>query len=182
MTRPAQPGARKGRAPGSGAAQARILAALRATGHDKAGIPVPLRSADLAARAKVGHSALYKATTPLIELGQISACMVQPAKGPKTYEYRISVAGTPVAPSAPLKPAKVGAATASHRSHREPPPVPVLKQQAEVTPTRTRAPIGGMPGRDELDRVQRMSEAEFGDYVMHLARMWAFGRGKRVVA
>jgi len=179
MSRPAQPGARKGRAPGSGAAQARILAALRATGRDKEGIPLPLRSAELAARAKVNHGALYKATTPLVELGQVSACLVQPAKGNKTYEYRISVAGIPAAQPAPLKPAKAGVATAAHRSHREPPPVPALKRQAEVMPSRTRAPIGGMAGRDEIERVQRMSESEFGEYVTHLARMWAYGRGKR---
>ncbi len=70
-------------------------------------------------------------------------------------------------------------ATAAHRSHREPPPMPAMKRQAEVAPTRSRAPIGGLPGRDEIDRVQRMSESEFGEYVTHLARMWAYGRGKR---
>lgn len=40
-----------------------------------------------------------------------------------------------------------------------------LKRQTEVAPTRSRALIGGMPGRDEIDRVQLVKEAvEAGEF------------------
>ena len=152
----------RGRTPGTGAAQARILAALK--GGET------LRSAELAKRAKVNHHSLSKATRALLDLGLITTCMVQPAKGNKTLEYRIG-AGRPPVEVKPLNTKAI--AKPAHRSTTGPlPPVPVIK------PTPAPAPrlLGGMPDGDLLLRVQRMSEGEFAEFVTHLARVWGYGR------
>lgn len=153
----------RGRAPGTGAAQARILAALK--GGET------LRSAELAARAKVNHHSLSKATRALLDLGLITTCMVQPLKGNKTLEYRLGPGRPPVA----VKPLNTKAiAQSKHRSSSGPlPPIPVIKPAAAAPPPRA---TGGTPDAALLQRVQRMGEAEFGEFVSHLARVWAWAR------
>ncbi len=152
----------RGRAPGTGAAQARILAALK--GGET------LRSAELAARAKVNHHSLSKATRALLDLGLITTCMVQPLKGNKTLEYRLG----PGRPPVDVKPLNTKAiAQPKHRSSKGPlPPIPVTKP----TPAAPARVTGGTPDSALLQRVQRMGEAEFGEFVSHLARVWAWAR------
>ena len=155
---------RKGRLAGTGSAQARIVDALR--GGET------LRSAELAARAKVNHHSLSKCTRALLEQGQIVGCMVQPASGNKTMEYRIGP-GVPPTAHKPLAATGSDVAKRAHRSaSSELPPVPVTRPAKPWAPPNT--------GRDAdlYQRVQRMSQGEFGEFVGNLARVWGFAQGR----
>lgn len=177
----------RGRIPGSGSAQARILATLRALGTDKEGRPLALHAAELAARAKVNHHSLAKCTGALLELGQITRCLIQPAKGPKTYEFRIGP-GLPAPEFKPLNARRAGAAAGKHRSSTGPlPPLPKTTP-APATPrgpgraahAATQSAAAGTADADLLRRVQNMDERQFGDFVAHLARVWGWGRGRQM--
>lgn len=169
----------RGRTPGSGSAQARVLDVLRGLGVDMSGRPKSLRAAELAERAKVNHHSLAKCTGALLALGQITRCMVQPAKGNKTYEFRIG-SGKPPAPWVPLdtKKAHVARGSAGKPTPRTMPAPAVSRAPAVVKagpyPATTTEPDAAI-----LARVQTMSEAEFGGYVAHLARVWAWGRARK---
>lgn len=167
---------------GSGAAQARVLAVLRELGTDKEGRPLALRAAELAERAKVNHHSLTKCTAPLLEIGQITRCMVQPMKGNKTFEFRIGTGM--VAPEFHALDAKrAGIATGGHRSSRPLPPIPKTRPApvgAVVKSVKTASPAGG--DATMLRNVQGMSESEFRDYIGHLARVWSWGRAQALAA
>lgn len=170
----------RGRPAGTGTAQARILAVLKGLGAEMSGLPKSLRAAELAARAKVNHHALAKCTAALLASGQITRCLVQPAKGNKTFEYRIG-SGTPPVAWVPLdtKKARVASGPVGKPTPRTTPAPTVSRAPAVVKaapyPATTTEPDAAL-----LARVQTMSEAEFGGYVAHLARVWAWGRARKV--
>lgn len=165
------PGPGRGRKPGSGSAQARILDTLRKVA------PLSLRAAELAAQAKVNHHSLAKCTGALLALGQITRCLVQPAKGCKTFEFRIAASDQPAAPFKPLDTAKSGVATLKHRSQTPLKPLPVTKPAPAPKPV-AYAATRIEPDAALLARIQAMNEAQFGEYIGHLARVWAWGRIK----
>lgn len=166
------PGPGRGRKPGSGAAQQRILDVLRQVD------PMSLRAAELAARAKVNHHSLAKCTGALLELGQITRCLVQPAKGNKTFEFRI---GAGIPPNlAPLNPKRAGIA-GTHRSSAGPlPPIPKTTPAPVVPKATTKLPTAAGDDAVLLRRIQTMSEPQFRDYINHLARVWSWGRAQGI--
>ena len=169
----------RGRIPGSGSAQARILAVLRGLGADMSGLPKSLRAAELAAAAKVNHHSLAKCTGALLAAGMITRCLVQPAKGNKTFEYRIG-SGMPPQAWAPLDTRK--ALVANGPVGKPTPrttPAPAVSRAPAVVKTGPYPATTTEPDAALLARVQTMSEAEFGGYVAHLARVWAWGRARK---
>lgn len=175
---------------GMGAAQQRIVAVLRALGTEKDGRPKSIRAAELAARAEVDHASLSSTVKPLLELGHITRCMVQPSKGPQTYEYRAGM-GVPAPAFSPLDTRRAGMALGKPGK-----PLPVTtKAPALSTPKPAAAdtPVPSLraaatakaqaaPGDDVgvLERVQRMTETEFTDYLRHLARVWIWARAQQL--
>ncbi len=162
----------RGRAPGSGSAQARILEVLRGLGTELDGRPKSLRAADLAERAKVNHHALSKCVQALVEIGQVTRCLVQPAKGNKTHEYRIGPGR--VADMKPLDVKRAGIATGAHRSTSGPLKALPKTRHPEVVQKAPRRPADG--DGDFIVRIQAMSADEFAAYVGTLARWWSYGR------
>lgn len=167
----------RGRPAGGGEAQARILSALQKIGTEADGRPRSLRSADLAAAAGIDHHSISKCTAGLLALGQISRCLVRPAQGQPTYEYRIGPGRPPV--MAPLDTRKAGVAGAPMISR---PPMVPPKATAPARPVVQYHDLPSYPAQSGatdaamLARIQAMNEAQFGQYVSHLARLWAWGR------
>ena len=174
---------------GMGAAQQRIVAVLRALGTEKDGRPKSIRAAELAARAEVDHASLSSTVKPLLELGHITRCMVQPSKGPQTYEYRAGM-GVPAPAFSPLDTKRTSMALGKPGK-----PLPVTTKApalstakpaaAEIAVPSLRAATAkaqAAPGDDVgvLERVQRMTETEFTDYLRHLARVWSWARAQQL--
>jgi len=174
---------------GMGAAQQRIVAVLRALGTEKDGRPKSIRAAELAERADVTHASLSSTVKPLLELGHITRCMVQPSKGPQTYEYRAGM-GVPAPAFSPLDTKRTSMALGKPGK-----PLPVTTKApalstakpaaAEIAVPSLRAATAkaqAAPGDDVgvLERVQRMTETEFTDYLRHLARVWIWARAQQL--
>ncbi len=170
----------RGRIAGSGSAQARILDVLRGLGTETDGRPKSLRAAELAQRAKVGHSSLAKCTGALLALGQITRCLVQPARGNKTYEYRIG-SGVAASDPKPLDVQRANVARATHRGAAPLKPLPTTRPRM-ILPKARYAPPASEPDAGLLARIQGMDEDEFRDYLGHLARVWNWGRAKALAA
>lgn len=176
----------RGRKPGTGAAQARLLEALRSLGTDKEGRPLSIRSAALAERANVHHNALAKTMAALVQLGKVTACMVQPARGNKTWEYRLAAGIAPPQEFKPLNPARAGVALGQPGK-----PLPATKPwppksasgEIEIPVLRKVKPPAGDDSTDTalLERVQAMDEDQLADYLKHLVRVWSWGRAQRIV-
>ena len=174
---------------GGGTAQQRIVAVLKALGTEKDGRPKSIRAAELAERADVQHASLSSTVKPLLELGHITRCMVQPTKGPQTYEYRLGM-GVPAPAFSPLdtkragmalgKPGKPLPVTTKAPTLSTPrpasawPPVPSLRAAAGMAQAAPPDDVG------VLERVQRMTEPEFTDYLRHLARVWSWARAQQL--
>jgi len=180
---------RAGHLKGAGTAQQRIIAVLKALGTEKDGRPKSIRAAELAARAEVDHAGLSSTVKPLLELGHITRCMVQPSKGPQTYEYRAGM-GVPAPAFSPLDTRRAGMALGKPGK-----PLPVTTKApalstakpaaAEIAVPSLRAATAkaqAAPGDDVgvLERVQRMTETEFTDYLRHLARVWSWARAQQL--
>lgn len=167
----------RGRPSGGGEAQARIIDVLQKLGTETDGRPRSLRSAELAKAAGIGHHSISKCTAGLLALGQISRCLVRPAQGQPTYEYRIGPGRPPV--MAPLDTRKAGVARAPMISR---PPMVLPKATAPARPVVQDHDLPNYPTQSGatdaamLARIQAMNEAQFGQYVSHLARLWAWGR------
>lgn len=159
----------RGRKYGGGKNAEKILCVLQAAGTEKDGRPVAMRAAVLAERTGISHNNLSAAIDPLIELGQVVACEVKQARGRPTREFRLGMGVSRAIPK-PLDAVRAGAATGAHRSASGVlPPIPA---------TRPGGAAAAMQGVG-IDRIQHMSEAEFAEYIAHLARVWAWGRAKR---
>ena len=170
----------RGRKAGSGAAQARILDVLRGLGTETDGRPKSLRAAELAERAGVNHHSLTKCTGALLALGQITRCLVQPARGNKTYEFRLGSGIVQPEPK-PLDLRRTKIASATHRGAAPLKPLPVTRPRM-ILPKARYAPPAGEPDAGMLARIQGMGEDEFRDYIGHLARVWSWGRAKALAA
>ena len=155
---------------GTGSAQMRILDVLRRLGTELDGRPCSLRSAELADRARVNHHSLSKCVRSMVESGLITRCLVQPAIGNKTHEYRIGP-GQPM-DMRPLDVKRAGVATGNHRSAGPQKPLPKTRHPEVVQ--KTTRPVE--TDADFLARLQAMSADEFAGYVGHLARVWSYGR------
>jgi hypothetical protein len=156
------------------------MAVLRELGTDKEGRPLALRAAELAERAKVNHHSLTKCTGALLALGQITRCLVQPAKGNKTFEFRIG-SGVPASDPPPLDVRRSKVARATHRGAEPLKPMPQTRPR--MVPEKTRyTPPPSEPDAGMLARVQGMSEDEFRDYLRHLARVWSWSRAQHLAA
>ena len=180
----------RGRKPGSGASAERILAALKALGTETDGRPKSIRAAQLSDRAKIPHHSLAKAVEPLLTLGHITRCLVTGARGQQTYEYRLGC-GAPPPSFKPLNLHKAGGAIGKPGK-----PLPVTTPAPKVsTPKppateievpqlkRAKATTAAPPDSDVelLERLQQMDEPQFTDYLRHLARVWSWGRTRRLV-
>lgn len=135
----------------------KVIAILQAAGKS-------MRSADLAAKAGVSHANLSKVMDPLIESGAVVRCKVTQPRGRPTYEFRIGPGKAPQ-PLRPLDPKRHGVASAPPGK-----PLPAIRRHgaAEITDTAM------------LERIQAMSADEFGGYVAHLSRVWAYGQTRMV--
>ena len=179
----------RGRKPGSGASAERILAVLKALGTETDGRPKSIRAKQLSDRAKIPHHSLSKAVEPLLTLGQITRCLVTGARGQQTYEYRLGCGAPPnfrplnlrkagVAIGKPGKPLPV-TTPAPKVSTPKPPATEIEVPQLKRTKATTAAP----PDSDVelIERLQQMDEPQFTDYLRHLARVWSWGRTRRLV-
>jgi len=158
----------RGRKPGNSQRHADILAALRKLGTEKDGRPKAIRAAALAECTGISHTNLSKTIAPLIESGAVVACLVALPRGRPTHEFRLGAGGAPKA-FAPLNTRRAGVASAPAGK-----PLPTIARPA--------TPASYPQDASILDRVQHMSEAEFGAYMGHLARVWAWAQAARRAA
>ncbi len=142
----------------------KVLAVLRALGTEKDGRPVAIRAAVLAERAGISHNNLSKTMAPLLASGQVLVCSVRLPRGRPTSEYRL---GSGIAAPAlrPLNTRRHGVASAA--IGRPLPLTQLIAKHRGMSPTTE---------GDIHQAIQKMSAEAFGDYVAHLARVWAWGR------
>lgn len=180
----------RGRKKGSGDTQGLAMAVLTGLGTEADGRPKSLRAPDLARRANIRHDQLSQVMRPLVEIGQVTRCLVTGARGQQTYEYRLGC-GAPPRTFKPLNLHKAGGAIGKPGK-----PLPVTAPAPKVsTPKppateievpqlkRAKATTAALPDSDIelLERLQQMDEPQFTDYLRHLARVWSWGRTRRLV-
>lgn len=170
----------------------------------------PIRSPELARLAGVDANSITTLLKTALDAGLVSCCKVTVASRPPTNEWRpgpgmprlggatlkstslgrpvipvresISGAQPAVAPPQKTAVSNTGSPRGEPSSVR--PAAPPARAVASKPPQARPRPVSDPAAGDDtamLERIQAMPEADFIDYMNHLARVWSWGRARHLV-